>query len=265
MKNSEENVLFHTLHAGNWEKVRYLLERDNAIQLAQHDRRYNFGRNLLHCACCVNAPLDIVETVYNIRPHLITQEAIGGFTPLHHACLHASEAVVEFLLRKAPHTATVTDKDGWVPVEAAIFRKRDPSVLRKLLTALPPVTFDATTYLSMFIAVWQAQIEQVYPELDKLPRDDGLDTNDDATGVAKFTQTFSLLISAYKRGTVEDSESRGRRFLLTEALCLKKEITIPNIFVQVLLDFATVDSYLQSDESGNFLLHLVCTLPPQDK
>jgi ankyrin repeat protein len=99
------------------------------------------GGTPLYCAAMFSsthgpAMLEIAKALVD---HGATVDArcIGGFTPLHEACLHGSAEVVEFLLAKGADPLAGEDSEGDTPLHVAAHRGLiafDPRILEALLS-----------------------------------------------------------------------------------------------------------------------------------
>ena len=96
----------------------------------------------LHYAIMNNAPLVIVQRVYNLIKDAIKEVHDDGWTPLHMAAYYDRDEYIPWLKRVYPEAAMEKDSDGRTPVELATRYSRLKSMEllnTKVLPSLPAI------------------------------------------------------------------------------------------------------------------------------
>lgn len=263
----EQDAFYTAVYEMKWNDCRRMLKRSDALTLVQCEGFNNCGEGVLYDACLNNAPVDIVEMVCKLDPEQAgLRTPTVELTPLHNACRGAAEGVVSVLLNTAPETAEIGERkyfghNGLLPLNIAIWEKRSPSIVKKLLTAYPEGIYhrseDDEDILIKFMTFWQRDLERVYPDLEQLPRGNDLDGNLDGLTIMK--DTFVLLLMAYAHETVDIKSILPRKWLpIHEALLINHyDVKIPPKFLRTLLRTMRL-SCIQHDEDRNFPIHHMC-------
>ena len=96
----------------------------------------------LHYAIMNNAPLVVVQRVYNLNKDAIKEVHDDGWTPLHLAAYYDRDEYIPWLKRIYPEAAMEKDADGRTPVELATRYSRLKSMellSRKVSQPLPAI------------------------------------------------------------------------------------------------------------------------------
>lgn len=87
--------------------------------------RQRRGFRLINAVCTVRCPMDYAAQI--LRQSVVDQPDDRGLLPLHHAVAqgrrttpHYTQFIIQHLVRKAPETAAVPDRDGRLPLHVAV-------------------------------------------------------------------------------------------------------------------------------------------------
>lgn len=147
VSNDGDDALLEAVFAGEWESSRELLRRTDAPSLVRYHNDH--GESALHCACMYDAPHDVVGSICR---HLVIDDddehnasRAPISSPLHLACAYAESSVVALLLRVLPRDAERPDpRTSALPLHNAVDYRRDPTVVRALLTTHPAAVRTGT-------------------------------------------------------------------------------------------------------------------------
>lgn len=250
------------------------------------------GRTRL--ACLRDAPADVVESLLvavvvsrrDDDDEERTDRDDAGRTPLHAACLSASEEVVSLLLRVAPRWwAGATDAYGTTPSHCAVRYGRSPTVVGSLLRACPAAArteaWRGGTPLEWTLDEWREDLERIYyrprrahhddddddrPE-NHLPRGPRVDGGLEGRHVLQHTLIRLLstmrdlrLKEIGRSPSAADDGGVGDGLAVHEAF-ETTVVIIPPIFLMFLVRNAPKDC-TRHDEDGNFPVHLACSALP---
>lgn len=262
--DSEEDLfitLYTAIHLKDWEQCRLILKsreheyRDVANWVSREGADGLFAP--MNKTLLTDAPLDVLELLYDTCPELASRRDGIGRTPLHLAASVSSEEHVARLLTWAPETTAVVDGGGRLPVHEAVRYGRPASILRKLLLVHPTAVYGVTLFgkrpLSMCVDRWRVvrQRATTVEELDRVTK--------------IFKETLFLLLVVYIDGKLVErkSASSSPYEWFPEALRMK-EIDIPLPFF-LYLDHTMHMECVRPDEQRNFFLHLACSAPSRYK
>ena len=264
-RTNVEDAFWMAMNNENWNVIREFIRGGDAKRIVQYAllRRWN----VISAACAMNAPVDVVESVRELHPAFVDAKNRNRTTPLHIACGNATEEVVEYLLRTAPRSVAETTKFGTLPLHEAVRHRRSASLVRRVLLAHPTAVYHKW---NEYVNIWRRDLDNVYPDLRRLPRHDVRRIDEPIDGATRVLRTFSVLFEAYVRGfvAVEENDDENvvppqiRWSLLRETLRHSRDASVPTIVVRVVVDDASGTEFAYSDFEGNFPLHLACALPP---
>uniref|UniRef100_A0A7R9WB32 Uncharacterized protein n=1 Tax=Pseudictyota dubia TaxID=2749911 RepID=A0A7R9WB32_9STRA len=131
------SFLRHYLTKRDWTSLRALLcslgdntERFVAMYFSEE---YDscLGSDFLHALCLRGAPVDVVRTLVQLCPGMVSERDSLGRTPLHIAVENGdgdnSLSVVRFLLSQYPKAVETRDKNGMTPLMRACRRTAKPN------------------------------------------------------------------------------------------------------------------------------------------
>ena len=96
------------------------------------------GSSVLHVACKINAPFDVVNQIIDVNPKALQQRDGQQCYPLHVACQnYQSDSVIELLVKKYPAAVKTRAKGGIYPLHLACRYYQSEYVIQLLYQTYP--------------------------------------------------------------------------------------------------------------------------------
>lgn len=221
-----------------------------------------------------------MEALREAWPNVLATHDADGWSPLHSACLWASEDVVAFVLEHRPDDAAVPNRNVELPIHDAVFKRRLSSVVARLLRARPGAAHtrneNGDAALDVFAAEWARDVrgrvlnkttrqeggllDRVGDKgLEELGRDMNDVETDDADAVDVFRGTPSLLLRATTTTMSHENEDEDWSPLLEATRCNELPDPVVWLFARTTKNQSKA---ARKDRGGNFPLHLACARRP---
>lgn len=241
--------------------VRLLLEHEPAI--ARH--RDCSMNPLLHKACFVDAPVELIELIIDAYPDGVSKKKGEGCLPLHVACERGvSVETFKLLLSRFPDAATIS-ADTWqgdLPLHECLANRKPIEIILALVEACPEavslrnmlgeVALHVACFLKSSLEIVQ-QLVQEYPEGVFVQDDDGMIPLHDACMKSDSSlEVVEFLIEKHPEGV------RSQDVTLRLPLHCAAETGAPLEVVHYLVE-EYGDAVTVKDEDGNLPLHKVCS------
>ena len=123
----------------DWDQVQKIVSKKPSVAAYCDEARR--GMLLLHFACALYPPLEVVEAIVLANPRALYHKSLSAeITPLMIACgRNASKEVIRLLLRSAKQTMYLKDSSGYSAIHWACREDVSKEVLRCLLIADPQI------------------------------------------------------------------------------------------------------------------------------